>query len=80
MDLAVRSTPRGCEALGFALMMSIRNFGISMSDVVGSKMMDQYHFSFDSLVIINAATTTVILLFIPFLPREIILRKEGETA
>jgi len=78
MDLAVRSTPRGCEALGFALMMSIRNFGIAMSDVIGSKMMDQYHFSFDSLVIINAATTTVILLFIPFLPKDIILRKEGE--
>ena len=57
MDLAVRSTPKGCEALGFSLMMSIRNFGIALSDVIGSKMMDDYHYSFNSLVLINAATT-----------------------
>ena len=80
MDLAVRSTPKGCEALGFSLMMSIRNFGISMSDVIGSKMMDQYHFTFNNLVWINSCTTAVILLFVPFLPAAIMLRKEGEKA
>ena len=80
MDLAVRSTPRGCEALGFSLMMSIRNFGTSLSDVIGSKMMDQYHFTFNSLVWINAGTTAFILLFVPFLPAAVMLRKEGEKA
>jgi predicted MFS family arabinose efflux permease len=80
MDLAVRSTPRGCEALGFALMMSVRNFGIAMSDVVGSKLMDQYHFSFTTLVLVNAGTTAVILLFIPLLPRALVLRKEGQVS
>ncbi len=78
MDLAVRSTPRGCEALGFALMISVRNFGIAMSDVVGSKLMDQAHFSFNTLVILNAATTAAVLLFVPALPRALVLRKEGE--
>lgn len=78
MDLAVRSTPRGCEALGFALMMSVRNFGIAMSDVVGSKLMDQYHFTFTTLVLVNAGTTALILVFVPLLPRALVLRKEGQ--
>jgi predicted MFS family arabinose efflux permease len=78
MDLAVRSTPRGCEALGFALMMSVRNFGIAMSDVVGSKLMDQAHFSFSTLVLLNAGTTAAVLLFVPALPRAVVLRKEGQ--
>ena len=78
MDLAVRSTPRGCEALGFSLMMSIRNFGISLSDVLGSKLMDQFHFSFDRLVWVNAGITVLILLFIPLLPKIVMLKKEGE--
>jgi predicted MFS family arabinose efflux permease len=78
MDLAVRSTPAGCEALGFALMISVRNFGIAMSDVVGSKLMDQAHFSFNTLVLLNAATTAAVLLFVPALPRALVLRKEGE--
>jgi predicted MFS family arabinose efflux permease len=78
MDLAVRSTPRGCEGLGFALMLSVRNFGIAMSDVIGSKLMDQAHFSFSTLVLINACTTAAVLLFVPALPRALVLRKEGE--
>ena len=78
MDLAVRSTPKGCEALGFALMMSVRNFGIALSDVVGSKLMDRYHLTFATLVLVNAGTTAVILVFVPLLPRDLMSRKEGE--
>jgi MFS family permease len=80
MDLAVRSTPKGCEALGFALMMSVRNFGIALSDVVGSKLMDQYHLKFATLVLVNASTTAIILLFVPLLPKALVSRKEGEVA
>jgi len=80
MDLAIRSTPRGCEGLGFALMMSVRNFAIAMSDVIGSKLMDQAHFSFATLVLINACTTAAVLLFVPALPRALVLRKEGQIA
>ncbi len=80
MDLAVRSTPRGCEALGFALMISVRNFGIAMSDVFGSKLMDQAHFRFNTLVLLNVGTTLAVLLFVPALPRALVLRKEGDGA
>jgi hypothetical protein len=80
MDLAVRATPPGCEALGFALMMSVRNFGIALSDVGGSMLMDQAHLTFRTLVLINAATTAVVLLFVPALPRSLVLPREGELA
>jgi hypothetical protein len=80
MDLAVRSTPRGCEALGFSLMMSFRNFGIAMSDVLGTQIMDQYGVSFDTMVVVNAATTLLVLAFALLLPREVMNRKEGEAA
>jgi BT1 family protein len=79
MDLAIRSTPAGCEALGFALMMSVRNFGIAMSDVIGSQLLDQFHVSFNALVVVNALTTLVVLVFVPLLPRIIVSRREGET-
>lgn len=78
MDLAVRSTPKGCEALGFSLMMSVRNFGIALSDVLGSKLIDEKIFTFNNLVLVNAATTFVILLFVPLLPRLVMSQKEGE--
>jgi BT1 family len=80
MDLAVRATPAGCEALGFSLMLSVRNFGLAMSDVTGSKLMDQAHLSFSALILINAATTAAVLAFVPLLPRALVLRKEGEAA
>ena len=78
MDLAVRSTPRGCEALGFALMMSVRNFGIALSDVIGSQLMDGFHFSFNSLILVNGLITLAVLAFAPFLPRAIVGPREGE--
>jgi len=78
MDLAVRSTPKGCEALGFSLMMSVRNFGIGISDVLGTKLIDTYHVKFNSLVWVNAGTTAAVLLFVFFLPRLVIDRKEGK--
>jgi hypothetical protein len=78
MDLAVRATPRGCESLGFSLMMSARNLALGGSDVIGARLMDTYHWTFHELVWLNASTTAVVLIFIPFLPRLIMTRKDGE--
>jgi len=69
MDLAARATPRGSEGLGFALMMSVRNGGQAISDIFGSWLIDQHHVSFFKLVWLNAGTTALILIVIPFLPK-----------
>ncbi len=80
MDLAVRSTPRGCESLGFSLMMSARNFALAGSDVIGSWLIDSHGWVFHQLVWLNSGTTALILLLIPFLPRLILNRRDGEVA
>jgi predicted MFS family arabinose efflux permease len=80
MDLAVRSTPPGCESLGFSLMMSARNFALGGSDVIGSWLIDSRHWAFHDLVWLNAGTTALILLFIPLLPRAVMSRKDGDVA
>ena len=76
MDLAARATPRGSEALGFALMMSVLNVAQSLSDVFGSWLMDQHHVSFLKLVWLNAGTTAFVLFVIPLLPRPLIERRD----
>jgi len=78
MDLAVRSTPRGSESLGFSLMMSARNFALGGSDVIGSWLLDSHGWVFPQLVWLNAGTTALVLLFVPFLPRAIVGTKDGE--
>jgi len=77
MDLAARATPRGSEALGFALMMSILNIAQSISDVFGSWLMDHHHVSFLRLVWLNAGTTALVLLAIPLLPTALIYSRDA---
>ena len=78
MDLAVRATPHGCESLGFAIMMSARNFAMKGSDVIGSWLLDSRGWAFADLVWLNAATTALVLVFIPLLPRLLLLGRDGE--
>lgn len=76
MDLAARATPRGGEGLGFALMMSVRNGALALSDVFGSWLVERRQVSFASLVWLNAGTTALVLLAAPFLPRQLIDRPD----
>ncbi len=78
MDLAIRATPAGSEGLGFSLMISVRNFTLFGADWFGAVMLDRYHFSFNSLVIANAATSLMTVPLIFLLPRLIVSRKDAE--
>lgn len=59
MHLMVRATPAGSEALGFALLVSVRNICLFGGDWFGSYLLDQYHLQFGTLVLLNAATTLI---------------------
>ena len=78
MDLAVRATPAGSERLGFSLMVSIRNLALFGTDWFGSHLLDEYHFSFDSLVLANSLTTLIAVPLVFLLPRLLVLRKDAE--
>jgi len=77
-DLAARATPRGRESLGYAIMMSVWNLGMSVSDLLGSWLFENYHLTFHSLIWLNAATTLLVLFFIPAIPQQLISGREGE--
>jgi len=78
MDLAARATPKGSEGLGFALKMSVRNGALALSDIAGSWLIDQRHVSFFQLVWLNAGTTALVLLAVPFLPGALMDRSDTD--
>ena len=53
LDLAVRATPSGSEALGFSLMRSVRNLALFGSDWAGSKALEVFNPPFATLVLTN---------------------------
>jgi predicted MFS family arabinose efflux permease len=75
-DLCIRATPKGSEAMGYSVMMSVFNIALAVADVFGSWF---YGFAgFTPLIFLNAATTALILVFVPLLPRSLTDRREGE--
>jgi MFS family permease len=78
MDLAVRATPAGSEGLGFSLMVSVRNLALFGTDWFGSKLLDQYGFAFDTLVIANSVTTALAVPLVFLLPRLLVGRRDAE--
>jgi predicted MFS family arabinose efflux permease len=77
-DLATRATPKGGEAMGYALMMSARNIAVFGADVFGSWLVD-HNFAWNTLVLMNAGTTFVCLVIVLFLPRILTKDRDGQT-
>lgn len=77
-DLAARATPRGIEAIGYAVMMSVWNLTNALSDKVGSYLFTKYHLVFGHLVWLNAGTTALVLLAMPLLPQVIVNSCDGD--
>ena len=75
-DLAARGTPKGCEALGYAVMMSVWNLTNSLSDFTGSWLFKHYNLTFSHLIWLNAGTTALVLLVVPFLPRALLAQTD----
>jgi hypothetical protein len=76
-DLAARATPKGSEALGYSVMMSVWNFTIQMSDLAGSMLRDKLGLTFHDLIWVNAASTLLVLAAVPFLPSVLVDRRDG---
>ena len=79
-DLYMRATPAGSEALGFSLMVSVRNFSLAGADWLGSKAMETYHIHFGTMAIANGAISLIAIPFIFLLPGFIVDRKDVATA
>jgi predicted MFS family arabinose efflux permease len=77
-DLAARATPRGSEALGYSVMMSVWNFTKNMSDWLGSSIYSRFGERMTELVWVNTFTTALVLIAVPFLPSILMDRKDGD--
>jgi len=78
MDLAVRSTPKGSEGMGFSLLMSVRNLCLFGTDAFGSSLLDTHTLTFNQLALANAAVTLVAAPLVLLLPRTLVRRREAE--
>ncbi len=77
LDLLARSTPKGCEALGYSLIFSFGNISLQGSDILGSSLYEKFHHNFTNMVWINSGTSALVLLAIPFLPLALVSRTDG---
>ncbi len=75
-DIATRATPRGSEAIGYAVMMSMWNLTNALSDLTGSLIFDALHRTLAPLVWIDAGTTLLVLFAVPFMPKALSTRED----
>ncbi len=76
-DLYLRATPSGSEALGFSLMVSVRNLSLFGADWLGAKAMDVYHFHFSTMAIANGLISLIAVPFVFLLPGIIVDYKDS---
>lgn len=78
MDLAIRATPRGSEGFAFSLMMSVRNLALFGTDWFGSALIDRLHWTFNSVVFADAATTALAIPLVLLLPAILVRRRDDQ--
>ena len=76
-DLYMRSAPKGSEALGFALMVSVRNLSLFGADWLGSSAMETYHLQFSTMAIANGVISMIALPFVFLLSGRIVDRMDS---
>lgn len=79
-DLLARATPKEYAAMGYALIFSLGSLSVSGSDLIGSWLFERFNQSFAGMILLNSATSALVLLAIPFLPRALVARRDGEPA
>jgi MFS family permease len=77
LDLAVRATPIGNESFGYSVMLSVRNLALFGTDLIGSKLIDDYHVSINALVVANSVTTFVVVPLIFLLPKQVMHSRDA---
>jgi hypothetical protein len=77
MHVMVRATPAGSEALGFSLLMSVRNFCLYGSNWVGAYFVNHWHLHFHSLVLLNGGTSLLAVPLVLLLPKAITMVRDG---
>jgi predicted MFS family arabinose efflux permease len=77
-DIALRATPRGSEAIGYAVMMSMWNLTNALSDLTGSFIFEKLlSRNLTPLIWIDAATTLIVIVAVPFMPKALTTKESA---
>src|ERR1019366_7823873 len=77
-DLAVRSTPKGSEALGYSLLISVWNIGMLVGLQAGPMLYEHvFGKNMTSLLWLNAVVTLGGVFLVIFLPSKMADQREG---
>ena len=78
-DLAVRSTPKGSEALGYSLLISIWNIGLMIGAKIGPTLYEHVlHKNMNQLIWLNAGVTLAGLVLVVLIPKALVEKREGK--
>jgi MFS family permease len=78
-DLAVRSTPKGSEALGYSLLISVWNIGLMIGSKIGPTLYEHVlNKHMNSLIWLNAGVTLAGVVFVFLLPKALVEMREGK--
>jgi hypothetical protein len=87
-DIAIRATPKGSEAIGYAVMMSVWNLTNAWADWLGSFLWQRLKDSafaatmgtpIGPLILIDAISTIIVIVAVPFMPKAL-SAKESDVA
>lgn len=76
-NLYLRATPAGSEALGFSLMVSVRNLSLFGADWLGAKAMESFHLEFSTMAALNGLVSLIAVPLIFLLPGVIVDGTDG---
>jgi predicted MFS family arabinose efflux permease len=77
-DLIVRSTPKGSEALGYALLISVWNVGLMIGTKIGPTLYEHWlNKDMNSLIWLNAGITLAGIVLVFLLPKKFVNQSEG---
>lgn len=79
-DLVVRCTPKGSEALGYSLLISVWNIGLMLGTKTGPMLYEHtFHRDMSSLIWLNAGVTLAGVILVFLLPKALVDMSEGKT-
>jgi len=77
-DLMVRSTPKGSEALGFSLLISVWNIGLMIGTKTGPMLYDRvFNKNIHDVIWLNAGVTLAGMVIVFLLPGKLVAGREG---
>jgi predicted MFS family arabinose efflux permease len=78
-DLAVRCTPKGSEALGYSVLISVWNIGLMIGGQTGPMLYEHiFHKNMNHLIWVNALVTLAGLAIVFVLPKVLVEKREGK--